>query len=246
MTLGTTNLSFSALQTEYGGVNPISLSEYYRGGTAGVPSGQTSSYGTIPTSGAISIGVFRGTTKLVSPTLSLSPHSISSSRDANGAALYNSSSAFSRIRVNTNGILYGTGSTSWQASNVNATGSILIDGTEYWNQTQAGSSSGDINLGNWITNGTASDYSCRANIVSGDAPNGSTTFRDGTYGSWLALTSIRDFSVSAFSTNDQPSASISLVFTLQIALSSNLTNILASANMTLSAAATSSSGNPWL
>lgn len=62
MTLGTTNLKFSALQTEYGGSNPISLSEYYKGGVR-VPSGQTSSYGTIPTSGVINIGVFRGTTK---------------------------------------------------------------------------------------------------------------------------------------------------------------------------------------
>lgn len=63
MTLPTTSLSFSALQTEYGGSNPISLSEYYLGGTAGVPPGQTSSYGTIPSSGQINVGVFRGTTK---------------------------------------------------------------------------------------------------------------------------------------------------------------------------------------
>jgi hypothetical protein len=62
MTLPTTNLSFSGLQTEYGGSNPISMSEYYKGGSF-VPSNQSSSYGTIPTSGAISLGVFRGTTK---------------------------------------------------------------------------------------------------------------------------------------------------------------------------------------
>jgi hypothetical protein len=65
MALPTTSLSFSALQTEYGGSNPISLSEYYLGGS-NVPAGQTSGFGTIPTSGAISVGVFRGTTK-VSP-----------------------------------------------------------------------------------------------------------------------------------------------------------------------------------
>lgn len=63
MALPTTSLSFSALQTEFGGSNPISLSEYVRGG-AYVPSGTTSSYGTIPTSNSnISLGVFRGTTK---------------------------------------------------------------------------------------------------------------------------------------------------------------------------------------
>lgn len=66
MTLGTTNLSMSALQTEFGGSNPISLSEYVRGGLY-VPSGQTSTYGTIPTSNSnISLGLFRGVTKVSS------------------------------------------------------------------------------------------------------------------------------------------------------------------------------------
>lgn len=64
MTLPLTNLTFSALQTEFGGSNPISLSEYYRGGLY-VPSGTTSAYGTIPTSGQISFGVFRGTQSIL-------------------------------------------------------------------------------------------------------------------------------------------------------------------------------------
>lgn len=67
MPVPTTNVTLSSLQTEYGGANPISMSEYYRGGT-NVPSGQTSTNGTIPTSGAITVGVFRGTTKVVSVT----------------------------------------------------------------------------------------------------------------------------------------------------------------------------------
>jgi hypothetical protein len=72
MTLPTTSLSFSALQTEFGGSNPISLSEYYRGAGGGyVPVGTTSSYGTIPTSGEISMGVFRGTTKVTGATLTV-------------------------------------------------------------------------------------------------------------------------------------------------------------------------------
>lgn len=33
MAIGTSNVSFGSLQTEYGGSNPISLSEYYRGGS---------------------------------------------------------------------------------------------------------------------------------------------------------------------------------------------------------------------
>lgn len=68
MPVPTTNITLSSIQTEYGGVNPISVGEYIRGGLY-VPSGQTSSYGTIPsTTSNIPMGVFRGTTKLVSVT----------------------------------------------------------------------------------------------------------------------------------------------------------------------------------
>ncbi len=66
----TTNLSFASIQTEFGGSNPISMSEYYKGG-AYVPSGQTTSAtdGTaIATSGSIRIGTFRGLTKYVAPS----------------------------------------------------------------------------------------------------------------------------------------------------------------------------------
>lgn len=53
-------ISFSNLQTEFGGSNPISLSEYYRGG-AYVPS---SSSVNIPTSGAIKLSNFYGATAI--------------------------------------------------------------------------------------------------------------------------------------------------------------------------------------
>ena len=48
--------SLANIQTEFGGTNPISLSEYY--GVGSVPSG-------IPSSGAISVNNFRGKSKLV-------------------------------------------------------------------------------------------------------------------------------------------------------------------------------------
>ena len=50
------SLSLSQIQGEWGGSNPISLSEYYRGS---LPTGRTN-YGTIPYSGAIDIGDFYG------------------------------------------------------------------------------------------------------------------------------------------------------------------------------------------
>lgn len=70
MPIPTTNVSFSAIQTEFGGSNPISFSEYYRGGS-NVPSNQPDAgYGLISTSGAISVGPFRGQTKVASRTYS--------------------------------------------------------------------------------------------------------------------------------------------------------------------------------
>lgn len=62
MTLPTGPLSFRQIQGEFGGANPISLSEYYRGGGTGyVRAGvQNQGYGLIATSGATSLSLFRG------------------------------------------------------------------------------------------------------------------------------------------------------------------------------------------
>lgn len=51
-------VSLSTVQTEFGGANPISLSEYYRNGGY-----VTSNNPGVPLSGQISLGQFRGTTK---------------------------------------------------------------------------------------------------------------------------------------------------------------------------------------
>lgn len=55
-------LSLSDIQGEFGGSNPISITEYYAGGGL-VPTGTTGTYGAVPSSGAISIRNFYGTTK---------------------------------------------------------------------------------------------------------------------------------------------------------------------------------------
>jgi len=57
-------LTLANIQTEFGGSNPISLSEYYAGG-AYVPAGTTGTYGAVPSSGAISIQNFYGTSNTV-------------------------------------------------------------------------------------------------------------------------------------------------------------------------------------
>lgn len=59
-------LTLAQIQTEFGGSNPISLSEYYAGG-ANVPAGTSGTNGAVPSSGTISIANFYGTQK-VAPT----------------------------------------------------------------------------------------------------------------------------------------------------------------------------------
>lgn len=61
---GTGSLSLSEIQSEFGGSNPISMSEYYRGGY--VPANGTN-IGTIPASGSISVSSFYGTSIYVAP-----------------------------------------------------------------------------------------------------------------------------------------------------------------------------------
>lgn len=63
-------LSLSQIQTEFGGANPIGMSEYYAGG-ANVPGGTSGVNGAVPTSGTISMSKFYGTSDV--PAVSFSP-----------------------------------------------------------------------------------------------------------------------------------------------------------------------------
>lgn len=71
-------LAFSAIQAEFGGSHPISLSEYYRNGGA-VPSNNTN----VATSGAINVGSFYNAVNEIGVTVS------------SGASTYNVQTAFS-------------------------------------------------------------------------------------------------------------------------------------------------------
>lgn len=57
-------LSLNDIQTEFGGTNPIGLNEYYAGGGL-VPAGTTGTNGAVPSSGAISIFNFYGTSNVI-------------------------------------------------------------------------------------------------------------------------------------------------------------------------------------
>lgn len=65
MTLQTSGaITLANIQTEFGGTDPISFSEYYAGGTY-VPSGTSGTNGAVPTSGAISFFNFYGTSDVL-------------------------------------------------------------------------------------------------------------------------------------------------------------------------------------
>jgi len=76
-------LSLSQIQGEFGGVNPISMSEYYAGGGL-VPAGTTGSNGAVPANGTISISQFYGTSNVV---ISITDQNISDF-DASAAYAY--------------------------------------------------------------------------------------------------------------------------------------------------------------
>lgn len=71
MTVPVNNVSLLDLQNEFGGSGVISLSEYYAGGAYVSNPPPTSAYQTapIPTSGPISLGCFRGVTKITPVTI---------------------------------------------------------------------------------------------------------------------------------------------------------------------------------
>lgn len=146
MPVPSTNVTLSSLQTEYGGTNPISLSEYYRGGVTGfVPSGQTSTNGTIPTSGAITMGVFRGTTKVASEVVSLPDFG------------YQVDALFAG------------------ASQASAVFRLGADGKIYYGSYTTTQSFVDSGLGSWITpTSAASNYEVFATLTSGILSSGTT------------------------------------------------------------------------
>lgn len=98
---GSGAISFSDIQTEFGGTNPISMSEYYAGG-ANVPSGT----GSVPSSGAISLTIFYGTSNRVSITLTVGGN-------INGYNIFNNRggtyvAGISDVTLVNNGNLYST------------------------------------------------------------------------------------------------------------------------------------------
>jgi hypothetical protein len=65
-------ISLTTVQTEFGGSPPIAMSEYYAGAGL-VGAGTTGTLGAVPSSGAISLGNFYGTSNVVAPQNTVAP-----------------------------------------------------------------------------------------------------------------------------------------------------------------------------
>jgi len=98
-------LSLADIQTEFGGSNPISLDEYYRGG-AYVTANNTS----VPTSGVISISNFYGTTRRIAIPLTISSNTYNYDVYANRGGTYVAGISDITVTVN-GGVLVGSTST---------------------------------------------------------------------------------------------------------------------------------------
>lgn len=169
----------------------------------------------------------------------LTNHNLSASRTA-----YNdvASSALTRLTVQSNGSLVGLGSTAFN-SEFAADGSINIDGVEYWDNTAAGSAETVPFSGQWLVGGTPSRWSVRATITSGGVVSSGRT-REGSYGVWLDASTAPAFGISVASSTSQRSVSFFMDFTLELALTSNLSNILATSTISMSTSAVTASGDP--
>lgn len=109
-----TPLSFSELQTEFGGANPISMSEYYRNG-AYVTDNNTD----VPTSGVITMGDFYGASKKFTVTISANTTNLGVTSAYLIAAGWNSASYF-QININSSVYVY---SSNTSAGGLEITGS---------------------------------------------------------------------------------------------------------------------------
>jgi hypothetical protein len=156
---GSGPLSFSAIQTEFGGSNPIALSEYYRGG-AYVGSGAPN----VPTSGTISLSTFYSASAglTINITSSTSNYNILTAATAAG---YNAASDTRPITVNVAGgvVVSGSGTYAMRTGVLNASSPLTVNITGridgYTGATAASGASAVGSVGGdslyWETNGTS-------------------------------------------------------------------------------------------
>ena len=115
-------ISLADIQTEFGGSSPISISEYYRGGSY-----TTNNNGNVPTSGQISLSHFYGGVKqfVFAPTIAADTLNYNIKSQAIAAGWDQSSPVKATITINS-GVVVGSSSTSGYSFD---TGSAFPTGT---------------------------------------------------------------------------------------------------------------------
>lgn len=111
-------VSLTQIQTEFGGANPIGISEYYAGG-AYVPAGTSGTNGAVPSSGAISINSFYGTSNVL-----IVEYVVVGGGGAGGYTGYNGSATSFGVVSSGGGATGGWSYVYTQLSGVGASGSI--------------------------------------------------------------------------------------------------------------------------
>lgn len=180
MTLQTSGaISLANIQTEFGGSNPISLSEYYAGGTY-VPSGTSGTYGPVPSSGAIEIKDFYGTSaSLDTQTVTVGTYTIKTLTYYGYASA--SPSAFGSISDGTFNVKSGAAITSFYHQTSGNTITFGISGAH----TNAG----------WTTLNIAGTNLTRASATFSNSTNTSWTWSNqgNLFGTTLSATKICTF-----------------------------------------------------
>ena len=134
-------LALSAIQTEFGGSNPISMSEYYAGGS-NVPSGTTGDSGSIPSSGAIAVSQFYGSTNRVAIALTISSTTQSYNIYSNRGGTY--SAGNSDVTLTVQAIVGSTGASGLDTGNQWTSGDTIkiINNSQIVGKGHAGGAGG--------------------------------------------------------------------------------------------------------
>jgi len=189
-------ISLANIQSEFGGSNPISLSEYYRNGSK-----TTSNNTSVPTSGAISIGDFYGAIKAVYVT-----YEIIGAGGGGGGGLTNNSNPASAGGAGGNSTLTYTpagGSSTTITSNGGAGGAAATQ-TGWGNGENSYYGSGGSGGANSDSNNQTNGYSPSSSAYgAGGGGGGTNSFsdRDGGVGGKAGGTDGSSYTVTAWNSS---------------------------------------------
>lgn len=139
-------LSLNDIKGEFGGPTSPSLGDYYAGGTY-VPSGTSGTYGSVPTSGAISIQNFYGTAAPVVGATNFSGY----------ASVSSPGTATNGYRLDSNGKVYTNDNGTWSYFEDWVTPNGAASNYECYATLSSGTLSTGT-TGSWLSLGTTRDW----------------------------------------------------------------------------------------